>query len=667
MRILELGTNRVIVDFTGSDKVYNSVPRFVDETGQSYERDDGEVVANDAGGYKLELTCEFQELDASDVAALEDLYQSRTHFVVIPDPDGSPTLTYVMRWQSDWERQDTVATNWTRGRSVTVVFREVGSDAVVYTPVVRIEIEGVDLTGRRVSRSGLTVGKSLDYPELLTFRSSGTQFTLDNADGVFDYSSPDNFFVARGKPAHGRGAKVLIKMGLSDSEMAPVFAGQVSGVQTALGHTRALIKVRDISLKLRQNRIETFGEEITRRITDFDGANADYDDLDPVFYFPAWGLPIARGSVSLVVNGDGGDTDITVVDTIATSGTLSNTRAEIDYNRGLIRFEQPPTDGADTEITATWKLDFKYKRPDFLIRQLLKHSGLQSELGITDDKVARFGIEQALVSHPTDESFSSHGRPYPQENGVVRWMKRDDSGDTPVWGMIQDQRYLEYDEYQDTYTKVATLPEESGLSGVVPNDYGQYLANESFEVDMSIEKGIAIDTDMKRIYATDPGADSRILSYLFDGTEVTSEAVNLDRNVQESLGVDDDYFYCGLYYGGRWRVYRFSRTTGARDTSFDLNIGGVPISVDITPTRIIAIGVFHHIIWITDKSGNRIQSEERTFVMQFKQHLAVEQLFLSMPLLRTIAISLCSKEAVIRIVAMLLLLLTPMCMIQKQR
>ena len=91
---------------------------------------------------------------------------------------------------------------------------------------------------------------------------------------------------------------------------------------------------------------------------------------------------------------------------------LSNTRAEVDYNRGLIRFEAPPTDGADTEITATWKVDYKYKRPDFLIRQLLKHSGIQSELGITDEKSARFGIEQALISHPTNESFSSHGRPY---------------------------------------------------------------------------------------------------------------------------------------------------------------------------------------------------------------------------------------------------------------
>ena len=44
---------------------------------------------------------------------------------------------------------------------------------------------------------------------------------------------------------------------------------------------------------------------------------------------------------------------------------------------------------------------------------------------------------------------------------MVRWIKRDDSGDTPIWQMIQDtRRFVEYDEHQDEYTVVATLPEE---------------------------------------------------------------------------------------------------------------------------------------------------------------------------------------------------------------
>ena len=48
-----------------------------------------------------------------------------------------------------------------------------------------------------------------------------------------------------------------------------------------------------------------------------------------------------------------------------TEGVLSNLNAEIDYNRGLIRFEAPPDDGEDTVIVATWKQDYLYRRPDF--------------------------------------------------------------------------------------------------------------------------------------------------------------------------------------------------------------------------------------------------------------------------------------------------------------
>ena len=305
-----------------------------------------------------------------------------------------------------------------------------------YTPSIRIDIAGVDVTSRLTRTvqgrwDPITIGTSLDYPELLTFRSNLIQFNLDNADGDFDYSTPNNFFVRNGFPAHGRGASVLIELGLSATERVPVFAGQVSGVRTSLQHTRAEIRTIDLSTKLRRNRIEAFGEEITRKITDFDGASADYDNLDPIFYFPIGLRAVLRGSVSLTVHENGGDVSINIVDTVKLSGVLSNRNAEIDYGRGLIRFEAPPADGETTQITATWKVAYAYKRPDYLTRQLIKHSGLQSQLGITDDTQARFGITQALMRHPSDRSFTSHGRPYPQENGVVRWMRRQ-GGDTTI-------------------------------------------------------------------------------------------------------------------------------------------------------------------------------------------------------------------------------------------
>ena len=622
MQLLELGTNRVLIDLTDSPKLYDFAPRSFDAGRQSYRRGDKRLVTNDSKRDRAELRFEFQRLTQAEVDTLEALYRSREHFICVPDPIDEPEKAYTVQWVSSFERSDTVVTDWTQGRSLQAVFRTV-DDPSIYTPAIRIEIEGVDVTDRLTRDSQgrwepITIGQSLDHPKQSVFRNSLISFNLDNEDGAFDYSSPNNFFALHNKPVHGRGAQVLIRLGLSKSEMIPAFAGQINEVQTSLGNTKARITIGGLSQKLNQNSVENFGEEITRRITDFDGANADYKDYNPVFYFPIGLRGIVRGSVRVTVHEEGGDVEIYIVDVVGRSGVLSNRNAEIDYARGLIRFELPPDDGADTEITATFKIDHRHKRPDYLIRELLKRAGIQSELGISDDRAARFGIEQALISHPTKESFSSHGRPYPAENGVVRWMRRDDSGKTPVWGMIQDQRYLEYDEYQDEYTKIATLPEESGLEGVVNNNYGQYLASESFTAQMGVGKGIAIDTENRRIYVTDRTqiageTNSRILSYLFDGTQVTSETVTLNRSVQESLAVDDDYFYCGLFYGGSWRVYRFSRITGERDTSFDLNISGVPITADITPSRIIVMGVFHHILWITDRSGNRITTEERTF------------------------------------------------------
>ena len=375
--------------------------------------------------------------------------------------------------------------------------------ANIYTPPVRIEIEGVDVTDRRIPRDGLVVGKSLDYPELLTFRSSGISFNLDNEDGAFDYNNPNNFFISNSLPAHGRGATVLVRIGLSQSELIPVFAGEISEVVTRLGDTKANIRARDLSVRSRQKVIENFGIEITRRITDFEDAALDYGALDPVFYFPIWGLPISRKSVSLTVYEDVNDTedDITIVEAVATEGTLSNQNAEIDYSRGLIRFEAPPDDGIDTQITATWKRDYRYKRPDFLVRQTLKNTGVQDTLQITDDTSARFAIEQALLRHPTDAVFSSHGRPFFEREGIARWMKHNPA--TDKWLMSIDTRLVEYDEYQDEYIQIATTPTDLSVADLPPGEYGAELTNETITLTGTRgSRGLAVTPT--RIYVTSP-------------------------------------------------------------------------------------------------------------------------------------------------------------------
>ena len=364
-------------------------------------------------------------------------------------------------------------------------------NANIFTPAIRIEIQGVDVTDRRIPGDGLNVGKSLDYPELLTFRSAGISFNLDNEDGAFEYSNPNNFFVSNGLPAHGRGAQVLVELGLSKNELMPVFAGEISEVVTSLGSTKARIKTRDLSVRSRQKVIENFGTELTRPITDYEGVAIDYTSDNPVFYFPIWGLPISPNSVSLIVNGsDGNDIDINIVEAIKTEGVLSNRNAEIDYARGLIRFEAEPDDGAETRITATWKRDFRYKRPDFLIRQILKNTGVQDTLGITDDTAARFAIEQALVRHLTDNIFSSHGRPYFEREGIVRWMKHNPDDDK--WLMSIDNRLVEYDEVQDDYSEVSQIPDDEAIEATPPGGYGAPV----------IDKRVYTDgSDFNRIFA----------------------------------------------------------------------------------------------------------------------------------------------------------------------
>ena len=125
MQILELGTNTVLMDFTDSPKLYDFTPRFVDAGSQSYRRADRKLVTNDSKTYKAELTFEFRRLTQAEVDALEAIYRGREHFICIPDPVDEPEKVYIVRWVSPFDRRDTVVTDWSQGRNLQAVFREV--------------------------------------------------------------------------------------------------------------------------------------------------------------------------------------------------------------------------------------------------------------------------------------------------------------------------------------------------------------------------------------------------------------------------------------------------------------------------------------------------------------------------------------------------------------
>ena len=125
MQILELSTNAVLADYTDSPKLYDSTPRFIDAGSQSYRRADRKLVSNDSKTYKAELTYAFQRLTQAEVDALEAIYRSREPFICIPDPIDEPEKAYIVRWTSAFDWQDTLKTDWSQGKSLQAVFREI--------------------------------------------------------------------------------------------------------------------------------------------------------------------------------------------------------------------------------------------------------------------------------------------------------------------------------------------------------------------------------------------------------------------------------------------------------------------------------------------------------------------------------------------------------------
>ena len=125
MQLLELGTNTVLIDLTDSPKLYDFNPRFIDAGRQRYRRADRKLVSNDSKTYKVELTFEFQRLTQAEVDTLKGIYRSREHFICVPDPVDEPEKAYIVRWASSFDRRDSVVTNWTQGRNLQAVFRQI--------------------------------------------------------------------------------------------------------------------------------------------------------------------------------------------------------------------------------------------------------------------------------------------------------------------------------------------------------------------------------------------------------------------------------------------------------------------------------------------------------------------------------------------------------------
>jgi len=379
-----------------------------------------------------------------------------------------------------------------------------------------LEIEGQDITQYLVPGQPLQVKKSTDFPQFGVYRSAGLEIQLDNNRGRFDISG--SFWSDNSLPPSGSGAKALLTVTRDGDTWQ--FAGRIVSISQTLKTKITTCVIRDLSLLMRFGVNPSLGQELTRRITDYAGAAADYAEGQYWFRLPLGLYPVKAGTLSAkIIDGDT-ETEVTIVDEIKNSGTLSGTTAAVDTENGILKFEAAPAAAEATVIDATWKINFRYNRADRLLFELLKGSGVVGVQGLTDAQ-ARFGIEPAIIENDTPV-FSSHGRPYFQEEGIARWLKYNPL--TNKWLLAIDNRLVEYDEYQDEYSEVSSTPADTTIDEQPPGGYGARLNNEH----IAFNSTYTFYIHNNQIYASGSAGSSNsngVSTYNLDGVRITSNAI----------------------------------------------------------------------------------------------------------------------------------------------
>ena len=339
-----------------------------------------------------------------------------------------------------------------------------------HTPTKQIWVADVDVSARYIRGSSLTATQSLDIPNFTSFKNSNLRLILDNSDGDLTITRASNLFTRAGYPAFGKNVPVQLALGTSISDLEVVWTGIVNNVTTRLTERQAVLDAVSIGVYLSQLKIDQFGLEITREITLYPGATVEFSTDNPIFYLPEWGIPVIPGSVSgSILNSDGTKTALTVVNTIKHVGSLSATTIEVDHAHGFIRFEAPPSAGAETRIQLTWKVPHQHRRADGLIRELIDTSPIPSRIGISDSRIRNRFIKHQRVQLSAPQ-FSSRGNPYFTIPGVVRAQVNDPSNNRTY--LIREGTLIEYDEVSDSYTELKSIPDDSNL-GSGQTGFGQ--------------------------------------------------------------------------------------------------------------------------------------------------------------------------------------------------
>ena len=324
-----------------------------------------------------------------------------------------------------------------------------------------VELDGVDITEYLPQRVSFSIEKNRDFPNFGVFNASGIALPLLNRTGVFDTGRSPNFFTQRGRGADGHGTRLLMTITRDTTEQLRI-VGEVVMVESTLNSSLVSLVVRDISLRLRRSAIEGFGQVVSRRITDYPNADSDFEVSQYHFRFPTGLTPILRGSVTASILVNDVSQPITIVEAFSSSGTFSYQRATVDYENSVLQLEASPPDGNRAVIDASWRIAHRYKRPDFLVRMVMGDVLFQN--------LPTYAVE-SIIFEDSEETFSSNGRPFYEENGVVRWLMRNAS-DKSIW-MAHQNALVKYDETLDTYTKVATTPDDTSITAIPTGGYGE--------------------------------------------------------------------------------------------------------------------------------------------------------------------------------------------------
>ena len=328
---------------------------------------------------------------------------------------------------------------------------------------VAIEIGGEDVSDLLIDGT-LETESLLDVPSFNIFATSTAEFELDNSDNAFNTKASSNFFTQLSpvRPANGWQTGVCISARFIDDDDAPedakfIFSGFIEEIVELSQHQRVLVKVLDRSALLQQARLDNFGQVVKTQLKGPEDA-PDYSVVNPVFKLPIGTTPISYRSMEADID----NRDLSILFSLPDSGVYGNyLYAGVQYNTGDLYLGGEPPDKSEARINVTYKSAYRYRTPEALIDEVLKHLDVYSGYSTDEKNFARTLLESPILENSRPQ-FSSHGRPaVSQVKPVIRWI--DSSlGTFYLGGDREIFKYVRRDEANgilDTYSLVSNCPD----------------------------------------------------------------------------------------------------------------------------------------------------------------------------------------------------------------